>query len=123
MYEYNHYKEYQSIAKTLREMNEAKMEDAEVLKAAKALAENGKDEKTKSFGKGLVSFYEKNKSFTPDQVSGLQNIMKNASFQMAKEDVELYEMDKKEIRKKLSGMTDAQKRALKRKLSAMEEKE
>lgn len=27
MYDYNHYKEYQSISKTLREMNEAKMED------------------------------------------------------------------------------------------------
>lgn len=67
-------------------LDEAKMDDSEVLKAAKALASNGKDEKTKSFGKGLVDFYNKNKSFTPDQVSGLQNIMKNASFQMAKEE-------------------------------------
>jgi DNA-binding Lrp family transcriptional regulator len=63
---------------------EAKMSDSEVLSAAKALAKNGKDEKAKKFGQGLVDFYEKNKSFTPDQVSGLQNIMKNASFQMAK---------------------------------------
>ena len=70
----------------LEKINEAKMENSEVLSAAKRLAQNGKDEKTKSFGKGLVDFYEKNKSFTPDQVSGLQNIMKNASFQMAKDD-------------------------------------
>ena len=68
------------------DLDEAKMEDSEVLKAAKALASNGKDEKTKSFGKGLVDFYEKNKSFTPDQVAGLQNIMKNAPFQLAKDE-------------------------------------
>lgn len=69
--------------KPMGEVKEAKMEDSEVLAAAKKLASNGKDEKAKSFGKGLVDFYEKNKSFTPDQVAGLQNIMKNASFQMA----------------------------------------
>ena len=68
------------------QMTEAKMEDSEVLSAAKKLAKNGKDEKAKSFGKGLVDYYEKNKSFTPNQVSGLQNIMKNASFQLAKEE-------------------------------------
>jgi hypothetical protein len=68
------------------EMNEAKMKDSEVLAAAKKLAKNGKDKKTKDFGKGLVDFHKKNNSFTPDQVSGLQNIMKNASFQMAKEE-------------------------------------
>lgn len=68
------------------EINEAKMSTAAVLKAAKALASNGKDAKTKSFGKGLVDFHSKNGSFTPDQVAGLQNIMKNASFQMAKEE-------------------------------------
>ena len=65
---------------------EAKMTDAEVLSAAKALAANGKDEKTKAFGKGLVDFYKKEGSFTPAQVGGLQNIMKNASFQMAKDE-------------------------------------
>lgn len=70
---------------------EAKMTDAEVLSAAKALAANGKDEKTKAFGKGLVDFYKKEGSFTPAQVGGLQNIMKNASFQMAKESIELDE--------------------------------
>jgi hypothetical protein len=64
-------------------VNEAKMDDSEVLKAAKALAKNGKDEKAKSFGQGLVDYYKENDSFTPNQVSGLQNIMKNASFQMA----------------------------------------
>lgn len=73
------------------DLNEAKMSDTEVLNAAKSLAKNGKDAKTKAFGKGLVDFYQKNKSFTPDQVGGLQNIMKNASFQMAKESVELEE--------------------------------
>ena len=66
-------------------LEEAKMTDAEVLSAAKSLAANGKDEKTKAFGKGLVDFYKKEGSFTPAQVGGLQNIMKNASFQMAKD--------------------------------------
>ena len=75
------------------DLEEAKMTDAEVLSAAKALAANGKDEKTKAFGKGLVDFYKKEGSFTPAQVGGLQNIMKNASFQMAKESVELSEVD------------------------------
>ena len=67
------------------ELEEAKMDDSEVLSAAKRLAKNGKDAKAKKFGQGLVDFYAKNKSFTPDQVAGLQNIMKNASFQLAKE--------------------------------------
>ena len=73
------------------DLEEAKMTDAEVLSAAKTLAANGKDAKTKAFGKGLVDFYKKEGSFTPAQVGGLQNIMKNASFQMAKESVELEE--------------------------------
>ena len=64
---------------------EAKMDDSEVLSAAKKLAKEGKDEKTRNFGQGLVDYYKENKSFTPDQVSGLQNIMKNASFQFAKD--------------------------------------
>jgi len=72
-------------------ITEAKMDDSEVLKAATALAKNGKDEKAKDFGQGLVDYYKENDSFTPNQVSGLQNIMKNASFQMAKEEVELNE--------------------------------
>jgi hypothetical protein len=75
------------------DLEEAKMTDAEVLSAAKALAANGKDAKTKAFGKGLVDFYKKEGSFTPAQVGGLQNIMKNASFQMAKESVDLSEVD------------------------------
>jgi len=66
-------------------LEEAKMTDAEVLSAAKSLAANGKDPKTKAFGKGLVDFYKKEGSFTPAQVGGLQNIMKSASFQMAKD--------------------------------------
>lgn len=75
------------------ELEEAKMTDTEVLSAAKALAANGKDAKTRAFGKGLVDFYKKEGSFTPAQVGGLQNIMKNASFQMAKESVGLSEVD------------------------------
>ena len=74
-----------------KELKESKMEDSEVLSAAKALAKNGKDAKTKSFGQGLVDYYDENGSFTPAQVGGLQNIMKNASFQLAKESVELSE--------------------------------
>jgi hypothetical protein len=67
-------------------LQEAKMSDAAALKALKALATNGKNEKTKSFANGVIKFYAKNKSFTPDQIAGLQNIMKNAGFQMAKEE-------------------------------------
>lgn len=78
---------------------EAKMKDSEVLSAAKALAANGKDEKAKSFGKGLVDFYAKNNSFTPDQVSGLQNIMKNASFQLAKEETDVEKKFAKDTKK------------------------
>jgi len=77
------------------EIQEAKMSNAEVLDAAKTLAKNAKDEKTKKFAQGLVDYYNENDSFTPDQVSGLQNIMKNAGFQMAKESVELDEMKAK----------------------------
>jgi hypothetical protein len=73
------------IVKESVSLKEAKMTDAEVLSAAKSLAANGKDAKTKAFGKGLVDFYKKEGSFTPAQVGGLQNIMKNASFQMAKD--------------------------------------
>ena len=65
-------------------IKEAKMEDSEVLAAAKKLAKNGKNAKTKEFGQGLVDFYDKNGGFTPAQVSGLQNIMKNAGFQLSK---------------------------------------
>jgi len=67
------------------DLDEAKMSNSEILAAAKRLAKNGKDTKTKNFGQGLVDFYKENESFTPDQVAGLQNIMKNAGFQMAKE--------------------------------------
>lgn len=65
-----------------REILEAKMKNSEVLAAAKKLAKNG-DDKVKDFANGLIDFYAKNNSFTPDQVSGLQNIMKKASFQLA----------------------------------------
>jgi hypothetical protein len=95
--EYLH-KRRQAIAKAMKKesvkLDEAKMSDAEVLAAAKKLASNAKDAKTKEFGKGLVDFYAKNKSFTPAQVGGLQNIMKNAGFQLAKESVDLLEAKK-----------------------------
>jgi len=61
---------------------EAKMSNEEILDACKTLSKNG-DEKAKEFANGLIKYYEENKSFHPNQVSGLQNIMKNASFQFA----------------------------------------
>ena len=70
------FKEYQEI-------KEAKMSDEDVLKAAELLAKNG-DEDAKKFANGLITYYKENDSFHPNQVSGLQNIMKNASFQLAK---------------------------------------
>ncbi len=69
---------------------EAKMSTTEILSAAKSLAKNG-DEKAAAFGAGLVKYFEKESKFTPDQVSGLQNIMKNASFQMAKNEADINE--------------------------------
>jgi hypothetical protein len=75
-------------SKMTNSIEEAKMEDSEVLAAAKKLAANAKDDETKEFGQGLVDFYDENGSFTPKQVSGLQNIMKNAGFQLAKEATE-----------------------------------
>ncbi len=65
------------------ELEEAKMTDDEVKSVCKKLIKNG-DEKAKKFGQGLLDFHKENGSFTPDQVSGLQNIMKKASFQLAK---------------------------------------
>ena len=61
---------------------EAKMTDEECLDAAKTLAKNG-DDKAKEFAKGLIDYYKENDSFHPNQIAGLQNIMKNASFQLA----------------------------------------
>ena len=61
---------------------EAKMSNDEVLKACEALVKTG-DDKAKEFAQGLIDYYEKEGSFHPNQVSGLQNIMKNASFQLA----------------------------------------
>jgi len=58
------------------------MSDEEVLAAAEQLAKNG-DDKAKEFANGLISYYKENNSFHPNQVSGLQNIMKNASFQLS----------------------------------------
>lgn len=76
-------------------LSEAKMSNKEILDAAKQLAKNAKDEKTKNFGQGLVDFYNKNKSFTPEQVGGLQNIMKKAGFQFAKESTSSSKLKKK----------------------------
>lgn len=101
---------------------EAKMTDAEVLSAAKALAKNGKDPKTKSFGQGLVDFYDKEGSFTPAQVGGLQNIMKNASFQMAKESAELDEalVDDSALKKALELGKKANNEGIRRTSPAMD---
>jgi len=63
-------------------LSEAKMSDEEVLATAEQLAKNG-DDKAKEFANGLISYYKENNAFHPNQVSGLQNIMKNASFQLA----------------------------------------
>jgi len=87
------------------QLNEAKMKNEDVLKAAKALAKNGKDSKAKEFGAGLVSHYEKNGSFHPNQVSGLQNIMKNAGFQLA-EMKKTDEVDSKEADGKFEDRKD-----------------
>ena len=91
----------------ISKIGEAKMEDSEVLAAAKKLAANGKDEKAKKFGQGLVDFYKKNDGFTPDQVAGLQNIMKNAPFQLAKEEVELEEKVSPQDMQKIKGAVEA----------------
>lgn len=88
------------------QLDEKSLADADVLKSAKTLAANAKDDKTKSFGQGLVDHYEKNKSFTPDQVSGLMNIMKKAPFQLAKESVELDESMDMDSVKKLDKIND-----------------
>ena len=73
------------LEEIFEEMNEAKMTDAEVESACKTLAKNG-DAKASKFANGLLAYYKKEGSFHPDQVAGLQNIMKNASFQLAKKD-------------------------------------
>lgn len=82
-------------------LDEAKMSDIDVLRAARRLASVGKDDKTKEFGRGLLAFHTKHGSFTPAQVSGLQNIMKNAGFQFAKESVDLSEANASKIIKDL----------------------
>ena len=64
-------------------INEAKMSNEDILSACKTIVKNG-DDKAKEFAQGLIDYYAKENSFHPNQVSGLQNIMKNASFQMAK---------------------------------------
>ena len=71
------------LKEILENINEAKMEDSEVVSACKTLAKNG-DEKASKFANGLLAYYKEKGSFHPDQVAGLQNIMKNASFQLAK---------------------------------------
>ena len=63
-------------------LREAQMADDEAKKALETLLDNG-DEKAKEFAKGVLDYYEENGSFHPNQIAGLQNIMKNASFQLA----------------------------------------
>ena len=67
-------------------INEAKMTDDECLDAAKSILKNG-DDKAKEFAQGLIDYYKENESFHPNQIAGLQNIMKNASFQMAEDEI------------------------------------
>jgi hypothetical protein len=86
-------KEYKTKKESV-DLDEAKMSDIDILRAARRLASVGKDDKTKEFGRGLLAFHTKHGSFTPAQVSGLQNIMKNAGFQFAKESVVLSEAKK-----------------------------
>jgi capsule polysaccharide export protein KpsE/RkpR len=66
-------------------MNEAKMSDQDAISACKSLVKNG-DDKAKKFAQGLLDYHKENNSFHPNQIAGLQNIMKNASYQMAKKD-------------------------------------
>lgn len=66
---------------------EAKMDNEEVVSVCNKLLSNSDDEKVKKFAQGLLDFYKENDSFTPDQVAGLQNIMKNASFNLAESDL------------------------------------
>jgi len=73
-----------------KELFEAKMSDSEITSALNALAKNG-DDKAKTFATGMLSYHKENGSYHPNQVAGLQNIMKNASFQMAKKDKEVNE--------------------------------
>ena len=63
-------------------ISEAVMTDDEVMKVIERLIETG-DPKAKEFAKGLAQYYKEHQSFHPNQVAGLQNIMKNASFQLA----------------------------------------
>jgi len=66
-------------------INEAKMTNEEIKSACQTLVKNG-DSKAKEFAQGMLNYFKENGSFHPNQVSGLQNIMKNASFKMAKKD-------------------------------------
>ncbi len=67
-----------------KEIFEAKMSDADITSACKKLVANG-NEKTKAFAQGMLDYRNKegNNSYHPNQVSGLQNIMKNSSWQLS----------------------------------------
>ena len=67
-------------------LREAKMDNSEVVSVCKKLLKNSDDAKVKEFAQGLLDFHKDNGSFHPNQVSGLQNIMKKASFHLAKKD-------------------------------------
>lgn len=66
------------------ELEEANMSDEEVLKVANRLKNHAKNVETRSFAKGLITFHKKNGGFSPNQVSALQNIIKQAPWQMTK---------------------------------------
>ena len=63
-------------------ITEAKMTNEEIVDVLEKLVKTG-DDKAKEFAQGLLDYYKENGSFHPNQVAGLQNIMKNASFQLA----------------------------------------
>jgi len=75
----------QKFKEMFESLTEAKMSDSDIEKACKDLAKTG-DDKAKTYANGMLDYYKENGSFHPNQVAGLQNIMKNASFQLAKKD-------------------------------------
>ena len=66
-------------------ITEAKMTTDEILDTLHTLEKNG-DDKAKEFAKGILDYYKEHGDFHPNQVAGLENIMKNASFQFAKKE-------------------------------------
>lgn len=83
-YEDDDDEEYEDDDDDDEELEEANMSDEEVLKVANRLKNHAKNVETRSFAKGLITFHKKNGGFSPNQVSALQNIIKQAPWQMTK---------------------------------------